>query len=142
MDNRTEEAIRCYAALLGDQQRVLGGEDPDTLETRLGLGNCLGRAEEWEAAIHHLRGLVDARQRLQGPDHPETLFARDFLAHWLAKAGRLRMLSTNVGSCSWTTSESTVSTNPPSRRRPRLLVTKADESHRFQASQNGRSKLQ
>ena len=74
--------------MLGDQQRVLGGEDPDTLETRLGPGNSLGRAEEREAAIHHLRGLVDTRQRLQGPDHPETLFARDFLAHWLAKAGR------------------------------------------------------
>ena len=37
---RVAEATTAYAALLGDLQRILGPDHPDTLATRNGLAAC------------------------------------------------------------------------------------------------------
>jgi len=86
---RVKEAIAQFEALLDDYTRVLGPDDPDTLNTRGHLAFWLGRAGRVEEAIAQFEALLDDYTRVLGPDDPDTLNTRGHLAFWLGRAGRV-----------------------------------------------------
>ena len=81
------QAIQVAEPLLADQERVLGPDHPDTLNSRNNLAlayQAAGRAAE--AIGLHERTLADS-ERVLGPDHnPDTLASRNnlALAYWAA----------------------------------------------------------
>jgi hypothetical protein len=80
------QAIAVGEPLLADQERVLGPDHPDTLNSRNNLAEAYraaGRAAE--AIPLHERTLAD-REPTLGPDHPDTLSSRNnlALAYWAA----------------------------------------------------------
>ena len=82
------QAIAVAEPLLADQERVLGPDHLDTLNSRNNLAAAYwaaGRAAE--AIALHERTLAD-RERVLGPDHPSTLQSRNNLAAAYQSAGR------------------------------------------------------
>ncbi|WP_051181950.1 tetratricopeptide repeat protein [Nocardia vinacea] len=96
------EAVAELAAVLTDQLRVLGPDNPRTLATRLNLTNMRGlhdvtgvarypesmvgfddtAARAIARAITELEQLLTDQLRILGADHPDTLATRYSLAYW------------------------------------------------------------
>ena len=85
----TNEAITELEALLTDQVRVLGPDNPDTLTTRNNLATWLGEAGRVHEAIAAFEVLLTDQVRVLGADNPSTLTTRHNLATWLGEAGRV-----------------------------------------------------
>ena len=82
------QAITVGESLVHDQERVLGSDHPDTLNSRNSLAVAYrdaGRAAE--AIALHEPTLAD-QERVLGSDHPDTLITRNNLANAYADAGR------------------------------------------------------
>ena len=66
-------ALPLQETALAIRQRMLGDEDPLTLESLAGLAVILQYLERYSEAETHCGRVLDARLRLLGPDHPDTL---------------------------------------------------------------------
>ncbi len=88
---RAHRGIRLYRLILGERERSLGSQHPDTMQTRQLLAEAYladGRTKE---AFSQYKKAVSDLQRSQGPDHPDTLRARGALGAAYHQAGRMPM---------------------------------------------------
>ena len=67
------EALRLFAELLPDQERVLGRDHPDTLTTRNNIAAWTGRVGDAREALRLFPELLPDQERVLGRDHPDTL---------------------------------------------------------------------
>ena len=82
-------AIVVGERLVADQERVLGPDDPDTLQSRNDLANAYRDAGRIDEAISLHEQILAARERVLGPDHPRTLSSRDNLGNAYRDVGRV-----------------------------------------------------
>ena len=75
-------ALRLFRELLPDQERVLGPDHPDTLNTRNNIASCTGECGDAAAALRLASELLPDRERVLGPDHPDTLATRNNIVYW------------------------------------------------------------
>jgi hypothetical protein len=78
-------ALRLAAALIPDQERVLGLNHPDTLTTRGTEAAFTGACGDAAEALRLFTALLRDQEQVLGPDHPDTLNTRNNLAHWTAQ---------------------------------------------------------
>ncbi|WP_327236351.1 tetratricopeptide repeat protein [Streptomyces sp. NBC_01317] len=83
---RYEEAERLLRRVRDTQLRLLGADDPDTLDTGQGLQLVLGNSGRREEAVALLRSVVAGRQAVLGARHPATLRSRASLLAMLSAA--------------------------------------------------------
>ncbi|MGW1704821.1 FxSxx-COOH system tetratricopeptide repeat protein [Streptomyces sp. NPDC002206] len=83
------QAARYSERALAARERVLGGDDPDTLSTRNQLGNIYRAAGDLRRAIPLYERTVADRERVLGGDHPDTLSTRNYLANAYRDSGRV-----------------------------------------------------
>jgi hypothetical protein len=76
-----------FTDLLGDAVRVLGPDDPATLDARHELARWRGRAGDAAGAAAAFAELVADRSRVLGPEHPDTVKSAFALAHWQEQCG-------------------------------------------------------
>ena len=76
-----------YAALLPIAERVMGPEDPNTLNFSVNLARYSGMTGDAAGARDQYAALLPIRERVSGPEHPETLTTRGNLAYWTGQAG-------------------------------------------------------
>jgi tetratricopeptide (TPR) repeat protein len=89
LGDSTVQSISIGEPLLADQERVLGADHPDTLNSRNHLARAFQSAGRLDEAIPlHERTLAD-RERVLGDTHPDTLNSRNNLARAYWGAGRL-----------------------------------------------------
>ncbi|MFD4358076.1 FxSxx-COOH system tetratricopeptide repeat protein [Nocardia sp. NPDC058518] len=85
----SDRAIALHEQALGDRERVLGDDHPDTLSSRNNLANAYLRVDQvGEATALHERNLADY-ERVLGDDHPDTLSSRNNLAYAYEMVGRV-----------------------------------------------------
>jgi tetratricopeptide (TPR) repeat protein len=82
------QAIALGEPLMGDLERLLGPDHPDSLNARNSLAAAYQAAHRAPKAIPLFEQILVARVRLLGPDHPDTLTAQDNLAAADLAAGR------------------------------------------------------
>jgi tetratricopeptide (TPR) repeat protein len=85
--SRYAEAEQMFHQLLGDQQRILGDEHPDTMVSQRVLARLTGLQGRYQQAERMYRRLLADRQRLLGDEHPETLATRFGLAGMVERVG-------------------------------------------------------
>ena len=73
------EALRLFAELLPDRERILGRDHPNTLETRNNIATGPAR-QAMRGALRLFAELLPDRERILGPDHPNTLKTRNNIA--------------------------------------------------------------
>jgi hypothetical protein len=73
--------------ILGEQERILGADDRDTMRTRQYMAHATGGAGDPLEAAAMLRTLLAEQTRLLGQDDEDTLRTRQFLAVNLGEAG-------------------------------------------------------
>jgi tetratricopeptide (TPR) repeat protein len=83
------QAIVIGEQLVADQERVLGPDHPDTLNSRNTLAVVYRAAGRLDKAVSLHEQTLAARERVLGPDHPDTLKSRNNLALAYRAAGRL-----------------------------------------------------
>jgi tetratricopeptide (TPR) repeat protein len=83
------QAIVIGEQLVADQERVLGPDHPDTLNSRNTLAVVYRAAGRLDKAVSLHEQTLAARERVLGPDHPSTVASRDNLALAYRAAGRL-----------------------------------------------------
>jgi hypothetical protein len=83
------QAEALYRAVLKAETRILGPDDPDTLETRYQLAHEIGMLGDHAAAEAEFRAVLEAGTRILGPDSPFTFAIRHQLAHEIARRGDL-----------------------------------------------------
>ncbi|MFE7593848.1 tetratricopeptide repeat protein, partial [Kitasatospora sp. NPDC057512] len=76
---RTEDATHLLEQVVADQERVLGTDHPNTLDTRYGLATCYWLSGSQDHAVEMLRLVVPDFERVLGPDHPSTSAVREAL---------------------------------------------------------------
>ena len=76
--------------LLPDQQRVLGGNQPDTLTTRNNIAGWTGEVGDAREALRLFTELLPDMERVLGRDHPNTLTTRNNIAGWTGEVGDAR----------------------------------------------------
>ncbi len=82
-------AIPLYEQILGERERLLGGDHPDTLSSRNSLAYAYWEAGDLGRAIPLYEQTLAERERLLGGDHPDTLGSRNNLAYAYRTAGDL-----------------------------------------------------
>lgn len=76
LGDHASRAIEIAKVLVGDYERVLGPDHPDTLGTRVSLASAYWRVgRSAEAFTLQQQNLADC-ERILGPDHPDTLQSR------------------------------------------------------------------
>jgi tetratricopeptide (TPR) repeat protein len=88
---RAKAAVAALAALLPDQNRVLGPDHPDTLTTRHNMAYWRAESGEISTALADFEDLLGDKKHLLGSDHPDTLTLRHNIAYWRAKCGRIAL---------------------------------------------------
>jgi tetratricopeptide (TPR) repeat protein len=83
------EAIAQWRELLRVQEKVLGPDDFQTLNTMMNLGYALAESGEYQQGEAILRRTVEGRERTLGPDKHKTLYCRYTLAMTLAAQGKV-----------------------------------------------------
>lgn len=73
--------------VLDARQRLLGAEDPVTLDARDDLAYWTGQAGDTTGACDQYAALLPVRERVLGSEHPDTLSANASLAYWTGMAG-------------------------------------------------------
>ena len=86
----TRAGVATFAALLPDQERVLGRDHPNTLATRGNIAAWTGEVGDARGALQLYSDLLPDQERVLGRDHPDTLTARNNIAHWTGAAGDAR----------------------------------------------------
>lgn len=81
-----DDAEPLFRKALDIRRRVLGSDNPNTVETMIQLSMASDRRSE---VLQLLRDAVEIRRRTLGPDNPDTLVPMGMLAGWLAGEGRL-----------------------------------------------------
>ncbi len=82
------QAIAVGEPLTQDLERALGGDHPDTLNSRNSLATAYLSAGRVAEAIPLFEQTLAVRQRLLGPDDPDTLTSQNNLASAYQDAGR------------------------------------------------------
>ncbi|KAJ7714809.1 kinase-like domain-containing protein [Mycena metata] len=89
----TEDELRkqkeVQAAVLYKRQRVLGNDDPETLDAMHDLAGIYYQLGRLEAAEELQNEVAQRRTRILGSDHPDTLTALHSLTFTLRRFGRL-----------------------------------------------------
>ena len=67
------EALRLFAELLPDRERVLGRDHPVTLSIRNNIASWTGEAGDSREALRLFTELLPDQERVLGRDHPDTL---------------------------------------------------------------------
>jgi tetratricopeptide (TPR) repeat protein len=67
------EAETTYRAVLALQQRVLGPEHPNTMDTFANLASALRSQGNYAEAETTYRAVLAIQQRVLGPEHPNTM---------------------------------------------------------------------
>ncbi|MET8870661.1 tetratricopeptide repeat protein [Nocardia sp. NPDC004604] len=75
-----ERAISELERLLADHLRVVGPDDPSTLQTRHSIAYWLGKSGDLDRAIAEFEQVAIDRERILGPDHVDTLTTRSNIA--------------------------------------------------------------
>ncbi|MEV7230841.1 tetratricopeptide repeat protein [Polymorphospora sp. NPDC051019] len=88
-EGRLEEATGSYLDVVTGRTRVLGPDDPDTLDSRHSLAQVLLATGDLAAARAELKRLHRQWRRGSGAGHPNTLETRKFLAIASARPGFL-----------------------------------------------------
>ena len=96
MDRRggdAREALRLFAELLPDQERVLGRDHPNALMTRNNIAAWTGRVGEARGALRLFTELLPDMERVLGRDHPDTLRTQETIkplesAAYLSQEGK------------------------------------------------------
>ena len=73
---RSRSLSRCWPA----QERVSGGEHPETLRTRNNLATGTGRRARWVRRSRSMSRCWPVHERMLGGEHPDTLSTRNNLA--------------------------------------------------------------
>jgi tetratricopeptide (TPR) repeat protein len=88
LGDSAEQAITAGESLLADQERILGADNRETLQTANSLALAYQDAGRLtEAAVLHQRTLARRAQTL-GPSHPQTLISANNLAAVFMEAGQ------------------------------------------------------
>jgi len=82
------QAIAVGESLIGDLERVLGPDHPDTLTVQNNLAAAYRDAGRFTEAILLFEQTLAARERALGPSHPDTLRSQHNLAAAYRDAGR------------------------------------------------------
>ena len=82
------QAIAVGESLIGDLERVLGPDHPDTLTVQNNLAAAYRDAGRFTEAILLFERTLAARERTLGPSHPDTLRSQHSLAAAYRDAGR------------------------------------------------------
>jgi serine/threonine-protein kinase len=85
-----DEAQRIFERAVDVRSRVLGPDDPKTLQSMNVLGNILVRAGRFGAGIQVFRETLERERRSLSADHDETLNTMNDLAFWLGVMGHWR----------------------------------------------------
>jgi hypothetical protein len=75
-------AARLFRDLIAHYVRVLGDDDPVTLQARYSLAINVGEAGDRTQAASLLRELVADEARVLGADHPDTLSSQQWLGYY------------------------------------------------------------
>ena len=81
------QAETLYRAVLDARTRILGPDNPATLNARFQLAGEIAARGDHTAAEAEYRAVLEAETRLLGPDNPSTLRTRHCLAHEIAARG-------------------------------------------------------
>ena len=73
--------------VLDARQRLLGPENPATLDTKDDLAYWTGQAGDAVGARDQYAALLPVRERVLGSEHPDTLKTRGNLAFWTGRTG-------------------------------------------------------
>jgi tetratricopeptide (TPR) repeat protein len=84
------QAVSLARSLVADQERLLGAEDPHTLDALNSLAIATQDAGRTGEAIALHERAMTARWRILGPDHPDTLESCNHLARAYLYAGQIR----------------------------------------------------
>ena len=87
--DRLEEAVPIFASLLEDERRVLGDDDPRTLDSISGLGDLYANLGDYAAAEPLLVESVERGERTLGFENEDVLSAADSLAQLRYRQGNL-----------------------------------------------------
>jgi len=82
------QRIQMGEELAADQERALGADHPDTLNSRGTLATAYRDAGHSRAAITLYEPTLTTQERILGPDHPDTMISRNNLAAAYQEAGR------------------------------------------------------
>ena len=88
LGDSTLQAIAVGEPLTQDLERALGGDHPDTLNSRNSLATAYLSAGRVAEAIPLFEQTLAVQQRLLGPDDPDTLTSQNNLASAYQDAGR------------------------------------------------------
>ncbi len=80
-------ALELCKALLPDQTRVLGADDPDVLTTRNNFAHWTGETGDVSGALELYKALLPDQTRVLGADHPDVLTTRNNIASWTFRTG-------------------------------------------------------
>jgi tetratricopeptide (TPR) repeat protein len=89
LGDNAPQAIAVGESLIGDLERVLGPDHPDTLTVQNNLAAAYRDAGRFTEAIPLFQRTLTARERLLGPDHPSTLRSRTKLASAYRRTGQV-----------------------------------------------------
>ncbi|MBV9206616.1 MAG: tetratricopeptide repeat protein, partial [Actinobacteria bacterium] len=82
------QAIAVGEPLTADLERILGPDDPDTMNARNSLAAAYQAAGQTEPAVRLFEQTLVGRERVLGPDHPDTLTSQNNLAAAYQDAGQ------------------------------------------------------
>jgi tetratricopeptide (TPR) repeat protein len=82
------DAEKLFRSVIEARTRVLGPEDPDTLDSRHRLIYALSRQSKYADAEAEARGVLKLREKVLGPDNPDTAVSRYNLAEPLVEQGK------------------------------------------------------
>jgi tetratricopeptide (TPR) repeat protein len=88
LGDNAPRAIAVGESLIGDLERVLGPDHPDTLTVQNNLAAAYRDAGRFTEAIPLFERTLEARERELGPDHPSTVSSLSDLAAAYRDAGR------------------------------------------------------
>jgi hypothetical protein len=88
LGDKAPQAIAVGESLIGDLERVLGPDHPDTLTVQSNLAAAYRDAGRFTDAILLFERTLAARERVLGPDHLDTLKVQSNLAAAYRDAGR------------------------------------------------------
>ncbi|KAL3489040.1 hypothetical protein BJX62DRAFT_252946 [Aspergillus germanicus] len=85
---RHDEAARVWSEVLSERIRLLGREDPSTLEALSDLASSLEKQGDYTQAEQLYRQALDASLRVLGPEHVATFIRVYYLANVLSTSGQ------------------------------------------------------
>jgi tetratricopeptide (TPR) repeat protein len=96
-------AIAIGEPLIGDLDRLLGPDDPDTMRARNDLARAYRETGRVADAVPLVEQILAARERLFGADDPRTLAARNNLASAYRATGQtadaIKLFEENLAAC-------------------------------------------